>query len=52
VQVRDGANIITGRSPLDLSDIDPVGVAAVYIDGLTLDEAGRLLKSASINPIA
>jgi hypothetical protein len=41
------ANFITGRSPLNLSDIEPAGDGAVYIDGLTLDEAGRLLKTAA-----
>jgi hypothetical protein len=44
VPARDGANLITGHSPLDLSDIEPIGEGAIYIDGLTLDEAGRLLK--------
>lgn len=43
--VREGANVITGHSPLDLSDIDPVGAGAVYIDGLTLDEAAALLAA-------
>jgi len=38
------ANFITGRSPLNISDIEPAGEGAVYIDGLTLDEAWQLLK--------
>ena len=44
---RYGANFIAGRSPLNISDsdIDPVGEGAVYIDGLTLDEAGALLRA-------
>lgn len=45
VPVRAGANVIAGHSPLDLSNIDPVGSGAVYIDGLNLYEAGALLAA-------
>lgn len=46
VPVRPEANFITGHSPLDISDIEPKGQAALYVDGLTLDEAGALIRSS------
>ena len=46
VPVRENANFITGRAPLDIADIESVGEGALYVDGLTLDEAGALIKKA------
>lgn len=46
VPIKNATNAITGRAPLDLSDIDTPtgGEFAVYIDGLSCDEAGALLR--------
>jgi hypothetical protein len=46
VPIRDNANFITGRAPLDVTDIESVGAGALYVDGLTLDEAGALIRQA------
>ena len=45
VPLADAANAIVGRIPLDLSDVEHEGEAAVYIDGLSLDDAGKLLPA-------
>lgn len=55
VPLSAAANAIVGRIPLDLTDIESEGEAAVYIDGLTIDDAGRLLPAlmtARVAPLA
>ena len=45
VPIKHATNAITGHAPLDLSGIEtPAGEFAVYIDGLTSEEASSLLK--------
>lgn len=47
VPVHSDANIIAGRSPLDLSEFEPKGEGAIYIDGITLDEAWLIMTTAA-----
>jgi hypothetical protein len=45
VPISAAANAIVGRAPLDLDGIESEGEFAVYIDGITIDEAGVLART-------
>ncbi len=46
IETRDDMNITVGRTPLNVSDIEeaPEGSFALYVQGLTIEEAGEITR--------